>query len=46
MLPYYEGGWLHYGFFDLLEETLKRTNLGDLEVGDRVNLERSLGGKW
>ena len=30
------------GSFDLLEETLKRTNLGDLEVGDRVNLERSL----
>ena len=30
------------GSFDLLEETLKRTNLGDLQVGDRVNLERSL----
>lgn len=30
------------GSFDLLEETLKRTNLGDLKPGDRVNLERSL----
>jgi len=30
------------GSFDLLEETLKRTNLGNLQVGDRVNLERSL----
>ena len=30
------------GSFDLLEETLKRTNLGNLKVGDRVNLERSL----
>lgn len=30
------------GSFDLLEETLNRTNLGDLRPGDRVNLERSL----
>ncbi len=28
--------------FDLLEETLLRTNLGDLKPGDRVNLERAL----
>lgn len=28
--------------FDLLEETLRVTNLGDLEEGDEVNLERSL----
>lgn len=28
--------------FDLLEETLSRTNLGDLEPGQRVNLERAL----
>ena len=31
-----------YGSFDLLEETLMRTNLGELKPGDRVNLERSL----
>ena len=31
-----------YGSFDLLEETLNRTNLGQLKPGDRVNLERSL----
>jgi riboflavin synthase len=31
-----------YGSFDLLEETLKRTNLGELKPGGRVNLERSL----
>lgn len=31
-----------FGSFDLLEETLKRTNLGELKPGDRVNLERSL----
>jgi riboflavin synthase len=31
-----------FGSFDLLEETLKRTNLGELKSGDRVNLERSL----
>ena len=30
------------GSFDLLEETLNRTNLGQLSTGDRVNLERSL----
>lgn len=30
------------GSFDLLEETLKRTNLGRLHLGDQVNLERSL----
>jgi riboflavin synthase len=28
--------------FDLLEETLNRTNLGDLKPGARVNLERAL----
>lgn len=28
--------------FDLLEETLRRTNLGDLQPGQRVNLERAL----
>jgi len=28
--------------FDLLEETLRRTNLGGLEAGSRVNLERAL----
>lgn len=28
--------------FDLLEETLKKTNLGGLSPGSRVNLERSL----
>ena len=30
------------GSFDLLEETLNRTNLGQLSTGDWVNLERSL----
>tara|TARA_Y100001978_G_scaffold174294_1_gene165758 strand:- start:306 stop:905 length:600 start_codon:yes stop_codon:yes gene_type:complete len=28
--------------FDLLEETMERTNLGEIEVGSCVNLERSL----
>lgn len=28
--------------FDLLEETLERTNLGDIQAGSLVNLERSL----
>jgi riboflavin synthase len=28
--------------FDLLEETLRRTNLGRLEMGRKVNLERAL----
>jgi len=28
---------------DVMEETLKRTNLGRLNTGDRVNLERPLG---
>ena len=28
--------------FDLLEETMERTNLGEIEVGSSVNLERSL----
>lgn len=28
--------------FDLLEETLRRTNLGGLQTGDPVNLERAL----
>lgn len=27
---------------DTIEETLKKTNLGSLEIGDRVNLERPL----
>ena len=36
-----EDGSTH-GSFDLLEETLKRTNLGELKPGDLVNLERSL----
>lgn len=31
-----------FGSFDLLEETMSRTNLGRLQVGDKVNLERSL----
>ena len=42
------------GFFDVVavSETLRRTNLGALEVGSRVNLERALrvgdelGGHW
>lgn len=29
-------------FFDAVPETLRRTNLGDLQVGDLVNLERPL----
>jgi riboflavin synthase len=29
--------------FDLLAETLRRTNLGDLKVGAKVNLESALG---
>ena len=28
--------------FDVVEETWKKSKLGDVEVGDRVNLERSL----
>ena len=38
--------------FEVGPETLRRTNLGELRVGDRVNLERSLrvgdrlGGHW
>ena len=38
--------------FEVGPETLQRTNLGELRVGDRVNLERSLcmgdrlGGHW
>ena len=28
--------------FDIIDETLKRTNLGDISVGDHVNIERSL----
>ena len=31
-----------FGEFDLLDETLSRTNLGDLKPGDLVNLERSV----
>ena len=30
------------GSFDLLDETLRRTNLGELKPGNQVNLERSL----
>lgn len=35
------------GAFDLMEETLKCSNLGELQVGDKVNLEEALefGGK-
>jgi riboflavin synthase len=33
-----------YGLFDLLDETLARTNLGELKEGDLVNLERSVTG--
>ncbi len=29
-------------YFELVKETLQRTNLGDLKKGDKVNLERSL----
>ena len=29
--------------FDLLEQTLRVTNLGDLKAGDEVNLERAMG---
>ncbi|MCE9678498.1 riboflavin synthase subunit alpha [Shewanella sp. AS1] len=29
-------------FFDVMEETLKVTNLGELQVGSQVNVERSL----
>ncbi|MGB0700317.1 MAG: riboflavin synthase subunit alpha [Candidatus Poseidoniaceae archaeon] len=28
--------------FDIIDETIDRTNLGDLSVGDTVNIERSL----
>ena len=28
--------------FDIIDETLKRTNLGDISAGDYVNIERSL----
>ena len=31
-----------FGEFDLLDETLSRTNLGKLKPGDLVNLERSV----
>ena len=40
-LTFREKGNTH-GSFDLLDETLKRTNLGDLKTGDLVNLERSV----
>ena len=40
-LTFREQGNTH-GSFDLLDETLKRTNLGDLKTGDLVNLERSV----
>ncbi len=35
-----QGG--RFGEFDLLDETLNRTNLGRLKTGDFVNLERSV----
>lgn len=28
--------------FDIMHETLKKTNLGDYKIGDKVNIERSL----
>ena len=28
--------------FDIINETMERTNLGDLTIGDSVNIERSL----
>ena len=40
-LTFREQGNTH-GSFDLLDETLRRTNLGDLKTGDLVNLERSV----
>jgi riboflavin synthase len=39
LLPPGKAGWLS---FDLSEETLKRTTLGDLVRGSKVNLERAL----
>lgn len=38
------GRRVHHGGFtaDLMDETLARTSLGALEVGDRVNLERAM----
>jgi riboflavin synthase len=33
---------IHQGTFDLLDETLERTNLGKLHEGSMVNLERSM----
>ena len=30
-----------FAWFDVVQETLETTNLGDLVVGDRVNVERS-----
>ncbi len=33
-----EGDWV---YFDLMQETLDVTNLGQLQVGDRVNIERA-----
>jgi riboflavin synthase len=32
----------HVVYFDIVRGTLDRTNLGDRDIGDRVNLERSL----
>ena len=40
-LTFREQGNTH-GSFDLLDETLNRTNLGNLKPGDLVNLERSV----
>lgn len=31
----------HHVAFDLMQATLKATNLGELQVGDRVNIERA-----
>ena len=32
--------------FDIMAETMDRTNLGRLQVGDRVDVERSLKVPW
>lgn len=32
----------HYIICDIIEETLKRTNLGNLYIGEKINIERSL----
>ena len=42
MLSDFQAAGKYHGSFDLLDETLNRTNLGDLNPGDLVNLERSV----